>query len=314
MRCSAIAARASGSVSSIPGNTWRVTPATISSALSASHSAARIRRNDALTAPAPSNPKRITPCTGITKSYGRKACSCSRSICSNTTATRRRNSKHALPACVLTAGDLHRWKSMKRLLKLGKLALRSAAGVFPMARRSIFPPTTTSPSRSTSPKARRTCSSCLRCRCAGRAQPSRADPSVRTTSRGIGRRIRRPRQQRPDAVTTLLQVGKLRLKLALEPDVAHAHAHVGVARVIERLQRFACRAGRRVLRAVPGLHGRGQARALLDRADGLLQQRGEALAAGLSQPEAAGIGGDLRLPAAADRQSCAAFGRASSDR
>ncbi|HEU4376581.1 MAG TPA: type VI secretion system baseplate subunit TssK [Telluria sp.] len=88
--------------------------------------------------------------------------------------------------------------------------------------------------------------------------------------------------------SALMQVGKLRLRLALEPQVAHAYATLGVARIVER------RADNRLLldpdycapcldfRAAPRLAG------FADELVGLLHQRGDALAGRLSQPGAAG--------------------------
>ena len=88
--------------------------------------------------------------------------------------------------------------------------------------------------------------------------------------------------------SALMSVGKLRLRLALERDVADAYATLGVARIVER------RADNRVVldpaycppvlevRAAPALGG------FIDELLGLLRQRGEALAARLAQPGSAG--------------------------
>jgi type VI secretion system protein ImpJ len=88
--------------------------------------------------------------------------------------------------------------------------------------------------------------------------------------------------------SALMMVGKLRLRLALQRDVADAYATLGVARIVER------RADNRVVldpaycapvlevRAAPALG------AFLDELLGLLRQRGEALAARLAQPGSAG--------------------------
>jgi type VI secretion system protein ImpJ len=88
--------------------------------------------------------------------------------------------------------------------------------------------------------------------------------------------------------SALMQIGKLRLRLALEGDVANAYATLGVARIVER------RADKRVVldpdycppcldfRAAPRLAG------FADELVGMLHQRGDALAARLSQPGAAG--------------------------
>ena len=88
--------------------------------------------------------------------------------------------------------------------------------------------------------------------------------------------------------SALMQVGKLRLRLALAPDVAHAYATMGVARVIER------QADNRVVLdpdySVPCLDFRAAPRlaAFADELAGLLHQRGDLLAARLAQPGATG--------------------------
>lgn len=88
--------------------------------------------------------------------------------------------------------------------------------------------------------------------------------------------------------SALMSVGKLRLRLALERDVADAYATLGVARVVER------RADNRVVLdpgycppalevgAAPALGG------FIVELLGLLRQRGEALATRLAQPGSAG--------------------------
>lgn len=88
--------------------------------------------------------------------------------------------------------------------------------------------------------------------------------------------------------SALLQVGKLRLRLALATEVAHAYATIGVARIVER------RADDRLVldpdfspacldfRAAPRLA------AFADELVGLVHARGDLLAARLSQPGAAG--------------------------
>ncbi|MGV7210368.1 type VI secretion system baseplate subunit TssK [Oxalobacteraceae bacterium A2-2] len=88
--------------------------------------------------------------------------------------------------------------------------------------------------------------------------------------------------------SALVQIGKLRLRIALESEVVHAYATLGIARIVER------RADNRVVldpeycapcldfRAAPRLAG------FADELVGLLHQRAEALAARLSQPGATG--------------------------
>jgi len=88
--------------------------------------------------------------------------------------------------------------------------------------------------------------------------------------------------------SALLQIGKLRLRLALAPEVAHAYAILGVARVVER------RADDRLVLdpdySPPCLDFRAAPRlaAFADELVGLLHARGDLLGARLSQPGAAG--------------------------
>ncbi|TWI69863.1 type VI secretion system protein ImpJ [Pseudoduganella lurida] len=88
--------------------------------------------------------------------------------------------------------------------------------------------------------------------------------------------------------SALMQVGKLRLRLAPAAEVVNAHATLGVARIAER------RADSRVVLdpdySPPCLDFRAAPRlaAFADELAGLLHQRGNLLAARLSQPGAAG--------------------------
>jgi type VI secretion system protein ImpJ len=88
--------------------------------------------------------------------------------------------------------------------------------------------------------------------------------------------------------SALMQVGRLRLRLALEAEVVNAYSCIGVARVIER------RPDNRLVLdpeyCPPCLDLRVAARlgAFADELVGLLHQRGDALANRLSQPGAAG--------------------------
>jgi type VI secretion system protein ImpJ len=88
--------------------------------------------------------------------------------------------------------------------------------------------------------------------------------------------------------SALMQVGKLRLRLALAADVVNAYATVGVVRIVER------RADNRVVidpdYSPPCLDYQAAPRlgAFADELVGLLHQRGDVLAARLSQPGAAG--------------------------
>ncbi len=90
------------------------------------------------------------------------------------------------------------------------------------------------------------------------------------------------------ANSALMQVGSLRLRLALESDVAHAWSTLAVARIIER------RADNQLVLDTdfcpPCLDFRVAQRigGFVDELLGMLQQRGAALAARLSQPGSAG--------------------------
>ena len=89
--------------------------------------------------------------------------------------------------------------------------------------------------------------------------------------------------------TALIQIGRLRLQLLKETDVTAAYSGLGVARVIER------RADNRVMLDqgyIPPMLDAGAAPALsslLRDVHGLLHQRGDALAARLSQPGPGGV-------------------------
>ena len=88
--------------------------------------------------------------------------------------------------------------------------------------------------------------------------------------------------------SAVMQIGKLRLRLALENEVVNAYTSLGVARVVER------RADNRVVLdpeyCPPCLDFRAAQRlsAFADELVGLLHQRGEVLAKRLSQPGATG--------------------------
>jgi len=90
--------------------------------------------------------------------------------------------------------------------------------------------------------------------------------------------------------SALMQVGKLRLRLALAGEVANAHSTLGIARIVER------RADNRVVLdpdyCPPCLDFRAAPRlgAFADELLGLLHQRADALAGRLSQPGVGGAG------------------------
>ncbi|MHC6226193.1 type VI secretion system baseplate subunit TssK [Pseudomonas sp. X10] len=89
--------------------------------------------------------------------------------------------------------------------------------------------------------------------------------------------------------SALMNIGKLRLRLALASDVADAHATLGVARILER------RADQRVVLdpvfCAPSLDVRAAPRLaeFVEELLGLLQQRGTAMAERLAQPAASGV-------------------------
>jgi type VI secretion system protein ImpJ len=89
--------------------------------------------------------------------------------------------------------------------------------------------------------------------------------------------------------SALMNVGKLRLRLALEGEVADAYTTLGIARIVERradkslVLDSAYMPPSLAVRAAPALG------AFVDELLGLLHQRGEALAARLSQPGSTGV-------------------------
>jgi type VI secretion system protein ImpJ len=93
----------------------------------------------------------------------------------------------------------------------------------------------------------------------------------------------------PNAPGALMQTGRLRVRLALAPDVANAYTALGVARVVERL------ADNRVVLDpdyMPSCLDYRVAIRLAAFADdlvGMLHQRGEALAGRLAQPGVTGV-------------------------
>lgn len=86
-----------------------------------------------------------------------------------------------------------------------------------------------------------------------------------------------------------MTVGKLRLRLALEGDVAHAWVLLGVARVVERRADGCVVLDAAYCPPALDVHAAPALRGFLDEVLGLLRQRGEALAARLSQPAGTGV-------------------------
>jgi type VI secretion system protein ImpJ len=176
------------------------------------------------------------------------------------------------------------------LLKLGKLALRSAEGVLPDGTPFNLPADGDLPVPLDIPEGTSNQLVVLALPVRRPGAPESGGPdNVENLARYDTGDFEVHDSNDPDALTTLLQIGKLRLRLALEPDVANAHAYAGVARVTERLS------DSRILLdgdyCPPCLDYRvadGLARFATE-LSGLLQQRGEALAGRLSQPDGAGM-------------------------
>ncbi|WP_028207612.1 type VI secretion system baseplate subunit TssK [Paraburkholderia nodosa] len=176
------------------------------------------------------------------------------------------------------------------LLKLGKLALRAAAGVLPDGTPFNLPADDDLPEPLDVPEnaANVTVMLALPVRRAG-APESGGDGHADDLARYGAGDFEVHDSNDADAPSTLLQIGKLRLRLALAPDVANAHACAGVAHVVERRSD-----GRVVLDddyCAPCLDYRvaGRLARFSTELGGLLQQRGEALAGRLAQPDGAGM-------------------------
>ncbi|KVP58473.1 type VI secretion protein [Burkholderia ubonensis] len=178
----------------------------------------------------------------------------------------------------------------EQLLKLGKVALLSCAGVLPDGTPFNLPADDDLPVPLEIPEGTRNMLVVL-------ALPVRR-PGVAETGNGeTEENFARHRideldvndSNDPNAGTALMQIGKLRVRVALEPDVANAYTSLGVVRVQERLPD-----NRVVLEndySPPCLDYRVAARlaAFADDLVGLLHQRGEALAARLAQPGVTGV-------------------------
>src|SRR5262249_17758021 len=121
------------------------------------------------------------------------------------------------------------------LLKLGKLALRAAAGVLPDGTPFTLPADDDLPEPLDIPEnaANVTVMLALPVRRAG-AQESGGDEHADNLARHRAADFEVHDSNDADAPGTMVQVGKLRLRLALAPDVAHAYACAGVAHIVER--------------------------------------------------------------------------------
>jgi type VI secretion system protein ImpJ len=172
------------------------------------------------------------------------------------------------------------------LLKLGKLALRSAAGVLPDGTPFNLPTDDDLPEPLDIPEEAASAAVML-------ALPVRRPGTPESGVAEHADNLARYRtgefevhdSNDADAPGTLVQVGKLRLRLAFSPGIANVHACIGVARVVERLSD-----GRIVLDedyCVPCLDYRvaGRLGRFSTELGGLLQQRGEVLGGRLAQLE-----------------------------
>ncbi|MDL2354029.1 MAG: type VI secretion system baseplate subunit TssK [Pseudomonadota bacterium] len=176
----------------------------------------------------------------------------------------------------------------EQLLALGKLALQSCTAVLPDGTTLRLPQDDALPEPLDIPDDARDVLIML-------ALPTRRMGIPEVSDAGGADNFARHRTAEYEAMdsngldnSALMQVGRLRLRLAIEADVANAYTGLGVARVIER------RADSRVVldpdycppcldfRAAPRLS------AFADELVGLLRQRGQALASRLSQPGSAG--------------------------
>jgi type VI secretion system protein ImpJ len=178
----------------------------------------------------------------------------------------------------------------EQLLKLGKVALLACSGVFPDGTPFNLPADDDLPVPLDIPEGVRNglVALALPVRRPGVAETGNADTEENFARHRIAE-TDVPDSNDPNAGAALMQIGKLRVRLALEPDVANAYAVLGVARVIERLPD-----NRVVLEndySPPCLDYRVARRlaAFVDDLVGLLHQRGEALAARLAQPGVTGV-------------------------
>ena len=178
----------------------------------------------------------------------------------------------------------------EQLLKLGKVALLSCAGVMPDGTPFNLPADDDLPEPLDIPEGTRNTLVAL-------ALPVRRPGIAETGNEASEENFARHRvaelevgdSNDPNAAPALMQIGRLRVRLALEPDVANAYAVLGCARVVERLPD-----NRVVLEndySAPCLDYRVGRRlaAFVDDLVALLHQRGEALASRLAQPGVTGV-------------------------
>ncbi|MFP3553368.1 type VI secretion system baseplate subunit TssK [Paraburkholderia sp. SIMBA_049] len=178
----------------------------------------------------------------------------------------------------------------EQLLKLGKVALLSCAGVMPDGTPFNLPADDDLPEPLDIPEGTRNTlvALALPVRRPGIAETGNEASEENFARHGVAE-LEIGDSNDPNAAPALMQIGKLRVRLALEPDVANAYAVLGCARVVERLPD-----NRVVLEndySPPCLDYRVGRRiaAFVDDLVGLLHQRGEALAARLAQPGVTGV-------------------------
>lgn len=178
----------------------------------------------------------------------------------------------------------------EQLLKLGKLALLSCSGVLPDGTPFNLPADDDLPAPLDIPEGTRGVLVVL-------ALPVRRPGVAETGNDDTDENFARHRideldvadSNDPNTDAAPMQIGKLRVRLALEADVANAYTSLGVVRVVERLPD-----NRVVLDpdySPPCADYRVATRlaAFADDLVGLLHQRGEALAARLAQPGVTGV-------------------------
>jgi type VI secretion system protein ImpJ len=177
------------------------------------------------------------------------------------------------------------------LLELGKLGLRSARGVLPDGTPFDCPGRDPLPPPFDVPATLRESlvSLALPLRRPGVEEASLSEAGADTLARYVAADLEIKDSNASFDRTALIQVGRLRFQLVTPSDVAGAYTTLGVVRVLER------RADNRVVlddRYVPPMLDVAtdpRLAALLRDIHGLLHQRGDALAARLSQPGPGGI-------------------------
>jgi type VI secretion system protein ImpJ len=175
-------------------------------------------------------------------------------------------------------------------LKLGKLALSSAGGIFPDGTPFNFPGTHTGPLPLDVPANARNEIIML-------AVPLRrpdARESVLDSDQATGlERYTVSEMDVPDNTadsSALIQVGQLRLRLMLESDVTDAYACLGTVRLVERRPDNEVILDKQYIPPTLRVNENGTLCGYTREIAGLLHQRGEELAAQVTQPGRGGVG------------------------